>query len=385
MKYIKKNFMIFFSQERAIFFLVVLCVISSAFVINFAYGLYHNYNLLKEDEENDRYEFCVVFNNSESIYVSKKELIETLMSFSNELNQSVNMFYVEPNCEEWKETEMNRVTIRFCIDQGEIVPCELFEQIIEDEGTLYKGRYFTNQEEQNGERVALVWGDKLSDKYYNFTENLLVDDETILFQGNEYKIIGAQTIHPIIVPFNSLMDSTPINNIIFHFSKPIKRSQYDEIKEKMELNFPGCANVPELEFLETEDIYLYNTIILITISISMLSALNLAFLYKYILEKRLKTLVIFRICGCTKRKIFAIYLGECILIVIPLYILMTYLYDKLILNALGKNFQYIKSVYHFEDYILLAVIYIFISIIVLSVMIWFSALKKSIIEAKGGR
>ena len=71
-------------------------------------------------------------------------------------------------------------------------------------------------------------------------------------------------MHPIIVPFNSLNEDTPINTILFHFKKPVTRSQYNEIKEIFSNNFGEIASIPDLDIPESENYYLYNTIILIS-------------------------------------------------------------------------------------------------------------------------
>ena len=38
-------------RERMVFFLLVLCIASSAIVIHFAYGLYQNYHIILEEGE----------------------------------------------------------------------------------------------------------------------------------------------------------------------------------------------------------------------------------------------------------------------------------------------------------------------------------------------
>lgn len=50
MKYILKNIKLFIKNEKMVFLLVLLCVVTSSFIISFSYGLYQNYNVVKEEE-----------------------------------------------------------------------------------------------------------------------------------------------------------------------------------------------------------------------------------------------------------------------------------------------------------------------------------------------
>ncbi len=379
MKYILKNIKAFVKTEKMIFLLIIMCIITSSFIINFSYGLYQNYHVLKEEEESELYEFDVLFNNSKDAFVSKKELKNVVLSFSDTLNESIDMYLVEPLCDEFMDTGFNRIVIRFSIKDGNIMPCDVFESNMKEYDTLISGRYFSDEEEKYGEHVALVFDD--IGKNESFTESLMIDDNTIQFQGNKFKIIGIQKIHPLIVPFNSLEDDTPINNILFSFKKPITRSSYDEIKNVLISNFGNLANVPDIDIPEAENYYLYNTIILISIMIAFLAAINFAVLYKYILSKRTKSLTIFRICGCTKAKVLAMFISECMIIAVPLFAVTTLIYDKFVLPKLGRHFEYIESAYSIKLYLLIFGIYIATTLVVLLFMIS-GFLKKTIREAK---
>jgi len=379
MKYVWKNISLFFKTEKMIFILVIVCIITSSFIINFSYGLYQNYHVIKDEEESELYEFEIPFNNNlNENYVSKEDLKNTLLSFSDSLNQAIDMYLTMPQCDEIPIEEYGPLFIRFTIKNSDIAPCDLFEENMHTYGTLISGEYFTSEQEKNGENVALVFDGDI-------TEKLMKDDETIIFQNKEFKMVGLQKMHPLIVPFNSLNEDTPVNTLLLHFIKPITRSQYNEIKEKIELSFGDIANVPELNIPETENYYLYNTIIIISIIIALLAAINFAVLYKYILLKRIKTLSIFRMCGCSKWKALRLFLIECMLLTIPLFIVTTFIYDSFILPVLSKRFEYIASAYSTTLYIIIFAIYVLSSLLVLGIMIYFGFLRKTIRVTKGGR
>jgi len=378
MKYIITNIKSFIKTEKMIFILIIICIIASSFIINFSYGLYQNYHVVKEEEESDLYSFEITFNNDlNGDYASKDVLKNTLLSFSDSLNDSIDMYFVVPYSDEINTDEYGDIIIRFCIKNGNIAPCELFKKNMQTYGTLVSGEYFSEEQEKNGENVALAFtGD--------VTESLMNENGTISFQGKEYEIIGIQKMHSLIVPFESLNSDTPINDLLFNFVKPVTRSQYNEIKEKISGAFGELAVIPELDIPESENYYLYNTIIIISILIALLSAVNFAVLYKYILSKRTKALSVFRICGCTKFKALGMFLSECMIITVPVFALTSLCYDKFVLPVLARRFEYIESAYSMKLYLIIFAIYVLSSLIVLGIMIYFSFLRKTIRESWGG-
>ena len=53
MKYILKNLKALIKNEGMIFMLMIVCIISSSLIINFSYGLYQNYNVIKNESKSD--------------------------------------------------------------------------------------------------------------------------------------------------------------------------------------------------------------------------------------------------------------------------------------------------------------------------------------------
>ena len=84
---------------------------------------------------------------------------------------------------------------------------------------------------------------------------------------------------------------------------------------------------------------------LISILISIISAVNLVMAYLYMIKKRNRDLAIMRICGCTRRTAIITYLGECILLTVPVYTIGLCLYIILMKNILCNLFEYIEEAY----------------------------------------
>ena len=94
MKYTIKNIQLFIKKEKMIFFLILVCVITSSFIINFSYGLYQNYNVIKEEESSEFTEIPITINNREA--VTKAKIKECVFSVSDKTNNAINMYLVFP-------------------------------------------------------------------------------------------------------------------------------------------------------------------------------------------------------------------------------------------------------------------------------------------------
>ncbi len=391
MIYILKNIKSFIKLEKMIFLLILLCIVTSSFIINFSYGLYQNYNVIKEEKSSEFKELCITINDSDS--VTKDKLKNCVFAISNKTNKSISMYLVFPIIEPFygmQDDGWNRVMIRFTAENGIIKPSTAFAQQLEDNGNMISGEYFTEKQEGNGDLVALARPpvdpqskDFMIDVTSDITTRIDGEKRWVEIQNKEYEVIGyhKQLATPYF-PFESLDDSTTFQEAIYLvFPKSMTNSQYKEIKMNFEGMFGSAITVPELDIPESENYYLYNTIILISIMIAILAAINFAVLYKYILSKRTKTLAIFRICGCTKSKALWMFLSECMIIAVPLFALTTLIYDKFVLPKLGQHFEYIESAYSPKLYLLIFGIYIAATFVVLLFMIS-GFLRKTIREAK---
>jgi len=386
MKYIFYNFKHSFKNEKMILIIMLVCIVTSSFIINFSYGLYQNYNVIKEEEESELTEIGIIINDNSA--VTKEKIKECVFSISDKTNDAISMYVVFPIIKEFynmQSVAWNRVTNRFTVKSHRIMASKAFAQKLEQNGNMISGEYFTDEQETKGELVAIVCrlGDIDPDCTERITTRVEGGKRWVEIQNKEFEVIGyhKQLATPYF-PFESLDDSTTFQDVIgLIFYRPITKPQYSEVKSNFESRFGSAVSVPEMEIPESENYYLYNTIIVISILISLLAAINFAVLYKYILFKRTKKLAIFRICGCTKAKAFAMFITECMLLVIPLFLATTFLYDRFVLPKLGNHFEYIETAYSFNLYMLIFVIYTAVSLTVLSFMIS-GFLRKSIREAK---
>lgn len=132
MKYIVKNIFSFLKNEKMIFMLIILCVVTSSFIINFSYGLYQNYNVVKAEETCEFTEIPIIINNQEAI--TKAKVKECVFSISDKTNNAINMYLVFPIIEPFYSQQFhdtnpwNRINLYFTAENGIIKPSTRFEE-----------------------------------------------------------------------------------------------------------------------------------------------------------------------------------------------------------------------------------------------------------------
>lgn len=121
----------------------------------------------------------------------------------------------------------------------------------------------------------------------------------------------------------------------------------------------------------------------IAVIISLIAALNIAILYRYILLKRKKDIAVFRICGCTRIKAALIYVGECLCLIIPFYILSALLYHYTLLPLFSDYYSYMAGAYSTLIYFVIFFIYLLLSLIILFIMIMKESGENPVSSLKG--
>lgn len=403
MNYIWCNIKNFFINKKPIFILTIFSVICSCIMIHFSYGLFQNYQLKKQYDLSDKREIALALQgsfeeipdeelNADQFYLRANETSDQYVTL--ELLKKYVSAFDDSFAENVKYIEVTAVVdelpfrMDFSIKNGRIIKSDEFEKEVEDNSMLESGRYFTGEEYQNGERVAICWDyhhwNTMSSPVSN---RLAVDENTLRIQGKDYEIIAYGTIdndRPTI-PLTSLDDTTPFTGkMIFHFRKPVRQQQYDIVAEKTE-EILGDRAVTELASLPDDDaIYLYNTIIIVTIFITLVSAINFAILYRYILSSRKKSLMVYRICGMSFGRVVLLYLGECVALAVPAYLMGIFLFENIILKMVSGFYEYMNDSYGFYVYFVLFAIYFLLSVLILTLLIIHALITDAELKIKGG-
>ena len=412
-----------FTGQRLLSLLLVLNIIVSCLVICFSYGLYQNYNVvIKEGESEELKELYVYLDKEHNVPPSDKTdvrsaadispsmLMEMMKSWSDDTKRNIEDVTVEfivetpmsvnydnNSTDEWysddKESYYMTVGYHIDIDGDKFID------------TSRAGQYFTKEQYNSGEKmIALDEGMFSETNLFVYSESVYIDDEVkdlnwayrhipsdadhVIIGGESYRIIGNMPTGTLpkyvaAIPLPALSETAKVELgsahdntdkkyrsrcCIISFNEPVTREQYADIKDA--LSYLGSdVYLQDIQLTEAKEIYYYKTIMLISVVIAVLAAINMAILYRYILEKRSSHLAIFRICGCSKGGAVASYLLECLLINIPLFILTLLVYHKLIIPRLKDIFPNLADAYSFKLYAAIFGIYIAASTLVMLIMI----------------
>lgn len=369
MKYVLKNIRSFISNEKMIFFVTVICIIASAFVINFSYGLYYNYNTKIVEAEIDTKDLGPEISNGETL--TKKEFQIYIEALDDKTLNSMIVIYASSYIDDFSiEEGYGPLAMRFVIHDGKYNICEVTRKNYEEHGLITSGRYITNEEEATGSFSAMVWGTNES-TWNEACEKLKNNDGTITLFGNTYEVVGTYrgNYGTPVIPFLTVPNDLQIDQVGFSFDKNITKSAYENMTDVAEMIIPGKLIFPEMDFPDNDTIAAYNNMIYIAVILSVISVVNYAVLYYFILQKRQRKLSIMRISGCTKKHAALMYLSECAIIVLPSYAIGTAINYCLCKKIFYNVFEYFEKAYSPKIYFVLFLIYLISFIIITTIMI----------------
>ncbi len=337
MKYIWKNIRSFFRRESGLFALCILCIFLSLQMMLAAYGLFGCYTVKKLAKEQNLSSIEYTFTED----VTKEEFAKAIQQVPQELNDKVFSYHIEVSlAEEYPDIYWDFLRFAVCVQDGKIKSSKGY---LKNTGLL--DNYFTEEQDENGELVAMVCNDKSNSHNDDFLK-MNTDGETVEILGQRYRIVGFQNVDPVIVPFLSLKDDTVLDREgSISLYEPVTKKDYETFRTIFTRELDGKVAFPDLEIPDLNELYRYNTILLVNLFIIVASAINFALLYKYMLMKRRGTLAIFRVCGMRKGRAAFLYLGECLAMVLPAGGAALGCFHFWVLPALAGIYENIRELY----------------------------------------
>lgn len=366
MKYILRNIRSLIKNEPLIFAVMIVCVFASSWVLTFAYGLYQNYNVQKTEADIESKELVLSLREDKS--VTRTDLERFFAEISDETLNAANLLYCDAELPGFptERGDYGRAAFRFTIHNGQYQSSSYIKEQWEKKGQITSGRFFSDDDEKNGANVALIYIDM--GEWNEATLAIKTGENTIRLFDKEYEVIGTYDGFggvPLI-PFLSIPEDLELSAPAFMFEKNLTKSQYEEIRSAARRAVPETFVFPDLAFPDTENIYIYNNIMLICALIAVLTVINFASLYNYIISKRIRQLAVFKLCGCTSFKATGFYLAECAIICVPVFMIGTASYIPVMKFFLSPIFPYMKDAYSPVIYTVIFALYIIILVIIMS-------------------
>lgn len=411
MKYIFKNIKSFARDYTKIFVLMIVTIIASTLIIHLSYGMFREY---KERKELSRSATNEIVFRLKSSYISSAEAnadaggsltvvgdlnnqkyekyddvqdltAADIKKFAQEVDQEVagKLLNIHTGILEGEY----RFDTDFLIDHGKIVnsgdygPDSLYNyQIGTTTGNIFQyGRYFSDREYAEGEKVCIMYGSQKKPEGDYLKKNM-TESGTVMIGGDEYEIIGLQRgIGTGFLPITAVGEDTVLlDEIDMRFKDNISLREINLLIRASEKCFGDRAEC-NYDLQETEDhAYLYNTVLLLVLVVSMVAAFNFCALYHYIVTTRQRTLKIFRICGLSHSKSIMMYLGECSILSAGTYLVTLLLFRYLLMPFLAGRWNVFDFHFPVGVYGTLFLIFFVSSFVLQFVMIRWTLKKKMI-------
>lgn len=202
---------------------------------------------------------------------------------------------------------------------------------------LFQGKYFSPENLTNADRVAIV------DKGIYYTDIYKQDPSVIgrkvSIGGDEFRIIGVDGMlekNMVEVPYSTFMSKKyNIDSLEVVFQKPLNSLQGSKLE--------GLVNklLDKSVIIKPPDV---NSQILITFILQMVlviliisfAIINLIYLFKYLVEKREREFLIYRICGAKRINIFSMLMIENFLLNLVTYFLSLIIFIPLYFLAFKR-------------------------------------------------
>lgn len=364
-----------------IFALLIICEVVSVLVILFSQGVYQNYQIKTESEEFDDLRV-------QSATIGFGNIIDTWVEEYGQKNFATDGYTTvgefKSVMEQLDDRAKETVTFSFIAtkDQNsfdeyavarpqwknEISGWGLLDEFVKNTADYVEyGRMISDEEEAAGEFVCVV--------PHDFGRSAL--NSTIEFLGNEYKVIGIYAeedmrgpgLSEITVPFLTLPDDLITTQVEIVPLKTITSPVWRDVRAALYNVYGENVHPAEIPVADETEITFYKSVMLIAIALSVLCAVNLAILFRYILSTRKRALAIFCISGCTKARASAMYLSEIIGISTAIFALCALLYHLFILPRLTFAFEHIQEVYTLKAYLYIFAVFIITLAVTAGVMI----------------
>ena len=214
----------------------------------------------------------------------------------------------------------------------------------------------------------------------DFLKKNLTDDGKVLIGDREYEIIGLQDgIGTGFIPITSVKeDDVLLDEIDMRFKDNISLREINLLIQAARQCFGDRVDCNyELQQTEEND-YLYNTILMLVLIVSLVAAFNFCALYHYIVTTRQRTLTIFRVCGLDYRRSVGMYLGECSILSVGTYLITLFVFRFLLMPFLAARWNVFDFHFQTKVYLILFLIYFVSSFILQFAMIRWNLKKKMI-------
>lgn len=387
MRYIFKNIAQFVKHSKVIFAVFVVCEITSLMLMIFSYGIYQNYSQQVKDiasnkpinDEQEWLRFDFASDISEDDPVSNEIVFSFLTELGDTLGNKIGN--VSFNCSNYY--------MSMSYDNG----WQMYDigHNFEVNGNWYSGRYFNKKDYDSAAKVCVAPIEcyKEIDNEYGYDE---YDDEVspkdfeyqaydkdgkiyIDLKEGTFEVVGfyKQMSDKYYIPYTVLPPNANVTSLPnVSMKQVLYKDEYDSSVNLFNKYFGDritSDDNSDMPVYDVEQIRNFRTKMTISIIIAIISSINIAALFKFVIELRRKQMSIFRINGCTKNKLRRMLILEMLFYSIVNSAVCVSIFHLIILPRIVDMFPYISLAYTPKGYALLIIIYLAVTYIMQDIMI----------------
>lgn len=389
MYYTIKNIRNFAKNNTIIFVLFLLCQFTASFIILFSFGAFQNFKLLKNknlkqsdliiqfgnvidkyEEDGNKYYIC-------DSSTTNKKIKELLLSIDESSLEELDLIYYS--------AETTNTNIPEIYEQPNSITFRLSYSPEAKTFIQYKTSY-NNSPTSSGKMISqndFKKGTMQVVLPYGFTSDCI--NQEVNIENQTYKVVGIDAIdETITIPFINSPDSLDnITEISFCTKNVMSTKTYQNIRAACNNIFGNFAFIPEIDTVN-DDLPFYNSLMLLSILLTILSSITLTLLFRYVLITRNKMISVFRIYGCTINKARRIFVAEIMITSIMSFLITLAIYFKIVVKQLKSSFEYIDIIYNLKNYIIIGLIYVSVIYFILNLMIIIQLHKLPLSQKQGG-
>ncbi len=322
-----KIFWHFFKNNKLLVGFLCLIQIISIFASLFVFSYFASYTNANKKYDGSK-TYTVSFNGA---FIDDNTMLKEIEHFNNKC-----------------DLELNAVSIKANIDDTRIMFDYLYYP-----NHIKHGRYF-NQDEFVTNKHVIISGDEG-----------VIEEDKISICNDKYTVIGTYSVGGYnILPISSINDVKHNNESV---SIVLDKYPDDDENNKIISQLTECFENAEIiypERIKNIDSLWNDSTTIIYIGIFLLSMINVAFVYLYILEKNNKIIYIYRLNGATKTTCIFL-LANVIFIIALISFVCGCIFSRCVLPSIIEYVQYEDFTYSLGiyDYISMIIVYFIVIII----------------------
>ncbi len=345
-------------EYKGVYVLLIVSQLLAVIMLFMAYGIFCSYNASKQEYDESCYELSAFF--SENVMMG--EFKECYTEILEQVEPRLNYFFLFAKSEDYEIVTYNEYHNGRFTNSDKIYKYK----------RLKEGRLVTDQEINDR-------------KNYVHGMNVGSVGDIIEIEEKMFQVVGVEedewlgtTIHMAITCYP---DGVVLKNFVLEFEKLPTLKDYEVFKRVLENEFGEKVTIQEYKVKNEEQLIAINSIIVLSVAVGVIAALDTALLYGYIMKKRKRQMAIFAICGA--KRLYRIIINEIEIFIVSLvtatigFVIFRLLVEK-IMNYVYNN---TVSIYSMTAYGLMLVMYL-LSIVILTTIATIIVNRKRILDMR---